>query len=273
MTYETIQSLPLDDRGLLLGDGVFATLRALDGQLLDFDAHYQRLSDACEALSLPPIAADDMRRICLEATSLLGAPQSDLPKSDLIVRFTVTAGSGGRGLVRPQNVQLRTFARAFARPAPPAQVSLCIAAIRRNEYSPTSRHKTLNYLDNVLAREEALRNGFDDALMLNTKGEVACSTVGNIFWFEDNRLITPALDCGVRDGAMRAHVLTAARRLGLEVYEGFHILQAAESEPAYTGAFICNSVTGIVPVSQVGALVPAPHPGLQALKDALTANP
>jgi branched-subunit amino acid aminotransferase/4-amino-4-deoxychorismate lyase len=273
MTDKMMQSLPTDDRGLLLGDGVFATLRALDGQLLDFDAHHQRLTEACEALRLPLITAGDMRQLCLEAVAALVVPENSAPQSDLIVRFTVTAGSGGRGLARPENLQLRLFARAFVRPPPPEQVSLCIAAIRRNEYSPTSRHKTLNYLDNILAREDALRSGFDDALMLNTKDEIACSTAGNIFWFESDRLITPALDCGVRDGAMRAQILTAARHLGLEVHQSFHSLhQIEQNEVAFAGAFICNSVTGIVPVSRLGGLIPAAHPALQALKDALKTN-
>ena len=279
-----LPGIPTDDRGLLLGDGLFATLIARDGELLEFEAHYQRLIDGCEAISLPLIGRDDMQTVCLNA--LKAAEATD---DDLIVRFTLTAGSGGRGLVRPDVLRLRAFARAFPRPKPPVNVSLCLVNIRRNEYSPTSRHKTLNYLDNILARETAIRRGFDDALMLNTKGEIACVTSGNLFWFEDGRLITPALGCGVRDGVMRAAVLNAARALKLEINETFQTLRVGELEAApaavnapyslggrnepqagpFTGAFVSNSVIGILPVSKMGALIPGPHPAFGTIKKKL----
>jgi branched-subunit amino acid aminotransferase/4-amino-4-deoxychorismate lyase len=281
---DQIPTVPTDDRGLLLGDGLFATLIAINGTLQDFEAHYQRLMEGCEAVDLPLIGREDMQRVCSEAVNLQASSQTDL-----VVRFTLTAGSGGRGLMRPEALHLRAFARAFDRPRPPAHLSLGLAMIRRNEFSPTSRHKTLNYLDNVLARAAAVRRGFDDALMLNTKGEVACISAGNLFWFEDGCLITPALACGVRDGVMRHRVIEAARALRIDVKETFHTLRPGDLDAApvpahapysltgrrdapaglFTGAFVCNSVMGVVPVSKIGALIPGPHPAFGALKQKL----
>src|SRR5206468_188812 len=126
--------------------------------------------------------------------------QAGLEASRAAVRVTLTAGSGGRGLERPAALRRRLFATAARADAPTAPASLIVAQVQRNQASPASRLKTLAYLDNVLARREAVAAGADEAVMLNTLGEVACAAAANIFWVRGEAVFTPAAQTGRLDG-------------------------------------------------------------------------
>ncbi len=231
-------TVPHDDRGLLLGDGLFETLLARGGALEHWEAHLARLTAGCATLGLPAPDGAAARRLCERAVE-------DASLSRAAVRLTLTAGSGGRGLDRPAQAQLRLFAVASASPAPVGPARLVTVSVRRNDHSPTSRLKTLSYLDNVLARREA---GGAEALMLNTAGELACAAAANLFWARDGRLLTPALECGVLDGIMRGVVMARARAQGIavdEVRAGREALDGAE------GLFLTNSLIGVRPVSML----------------------
>ncbi|MDB5432555.1 MAG: 4-amino-4-deoxychorismate lyase [Caulobacter sp.] len=232
--------IPHDDRGLTLGDGLFETLLAVAGSLVDFEPHLARMTAGCAALGLPAPDWDEARRLCEAALGSRGGPMA--------VRLTLTAGSGGRGLDRPAKPQPRLFATAADAPVRAGPARLITAAVRRNAGSPASRWKTLAYLDNVLARREAQAAGGDEALMLNTAGEVACAAVANVFWLDDGRLRTPALECGILEGVMRARVIARARAMGLEVAEvrvGRSDLDGVET------IFLTNSLIGMRAVSQL----------------------
>lgn len=231
----SLPQIPGDDRGLLLGDGLFETLLALDGRLVRPEAHLDRMSAGCATLGLPP--PDRAQALALMAQALAGAPP---PRA--AVRLTLTAGSGGRGLDRPAQSRLRMFATAAPAPAPQRPARLITSTVRRSETSPTARLKTLSYLDNVLARAEAAGAGVDEALMLNGRGDVACAAAANVFWIWGGRLFTPALDCGVLAGTMRARVIDAARTMSLNVAE----VRANPGELARAdGAFLTNALIGI----------------------------
>ncbi len=245
-------TVPNDDRGLLLGDGLFETLLARGGALEHWPAHLDRLTAGCAALGLPAPDGAAALRLCERAVE-------DAALSRAAVRLTLTAGSGGRGLDRPAEVQLRMVAAASASPAPTGQAALVTVGVRRNEHSPASRLKTLSYLDNVLARREA--SGGEaagaEALMLNTAGELACAAAANLFWVRDGRLLTPALDCGVLDGIMRGVVIARARARGIAVEEvraGRAALDDAE------GLFLTNSLIGVRPVSTLDGRLVAGSP-------------
>lgn len=227
--------VPGDDRGLTLSDGLFETLLAKDGELVLFEAHLARMDAGCLALDLPPPDPEEALRLCKAAAG----------PGRMAVRLTLTAGSGGRGLDRPDPVRPRLFATAAPSPRPETPVSLTTVSVRRNEGSPASRLKTLAYLDQILARREA--NG-GEALMLNNRGEVACAAAANIFWLEDGMLITPALSCGVLNGIMRGQVLAAAARLGLRALE-VAVPRAALNEAE--AVFLTNSLIGLRPVDSL----------------------
>jgi branched-chain amino acid aminotransferase/4-amino-4-deoxychorismate lyase len=254
-----MDAVPLDDRGLLLGDGLFETLLWRDGELVLAAAHWARMAAGAQALGLPPPSdrLDERARQAVRDAGLAGARAA--------VRVTLTAGSGGRGLDRPADLQPRLFATAAMSPKPVGPASLAIASIRRNEASPTSRLKTLAYLDNVLARREARESGANEAVMLNTKGELACASVANLWWIEAGALVTPADETGCLPGVMRAQVIDAAGKLGIDVRmarTGPDALDRAEA------IFLTSSLAGVRPAHLLGRPF-EPHPRVEALAKAV----
>jgi len=233
-------SIPFDDRGLTLGDGLFETLLADDGELVAFDAHAARLERSCLMLGLPAPDRVGLRAAAAEALADFG-----LETTRSAVRLTWTAGSGGRGLERPAVLAPRLFATAAAAPKPTTPARLVTVDVRRNDTSIAARLKTLSYLDNVLARREALARGADEALMLNTRGEIAGAAAANIFWLEDDRLFTPALDCGVLAGIARGEVMATAAAAGLTVEE---VRARPEALGGAQGVFLTSSLIGLRPV-------------------------
>jgi len=243
--------LPVDDRGFTLGDGLFETLLAVEGRLLNWEAHIDRLHRGCEALGLPKPAPIDCLSVAEDALEAAG------PLRRAAVRVNLTAGSGGRGLDRPDQPGRGLTAGAAPAAEPGRPVRLVISPIRRNEGSPTSRLKSLAYLDNVLARREARLRGADEALMLNNRGELACAAAANLFWIEGRELFTPALDCGVLDGTVRAALL--ARAAVHEVKAGPEALLAADA------LFLTNSLIGLAPVRSLDGRDVEDHPRLAEL--------
>lgn len=238
-------TLPFDvaDRGLLLGDGVFDTALVLRGTIVWRAAHLTRLATACQTLGFTLDVAAVDRAIAAVVTD----------NTDGSLRITVTHGPGPRGLAPPPTPKpkiLVSFAplrtKVFFTP-----LSLHVAAIRRNETSPTSRLKSLNYLDAIFASREAVIHGFDDAVFLNTKEHVACATVGNIVVLDGGRLITPPLADGVLAGTARAALLGLAAIVGLEPIERSLTLEDLAQADA---VFVSNSLKLLSPVSRIGAI-------------------
>lgn len=229
------------DRGFTLGDGLFETVLAVDGEARHLADHAARLAAGCAVLGLPAPSLGDL----IAALPPLGPGRQ-------AVRLTWSAGSGGRGLDRPDPLQPHlTVTAAPAPPAAPARV-VTARSVRRNEQSPASGLKTLAYLDNVLARREALAGGGDEAVMLNTRGEVACAAAANLFWIKDGRVFTPALACGVLPGLARARFMAA--RPVIEIAASRDALDGAD------GIFLTNSLTGVRPVCRLDGRDFSPHP-------------
>jgi branched-chain amino acid aminotransferase/4-amino-4-deoxychorismate lyase len=233
--------IPADDRGLTLGVGLFETMLAIDGVPQFWAEHLHRLARGCARLGLPPPDANDCITGADDALS-----RANLMQGRAALRLTWTGGSGDRGLAGPTSPTPRLIIAASPAPTAPASVSLASVSVRRNPSSPTSRLKTLSYLDNVMARQEAVAAGADEALMLDTDGNLACAAAANLFWFRGDILCTPALDCGVLDGIIRAKILSQAQGLGMAVEE-IHAPQAALAGCA--GAFLTNSLLGVVPIA------------------------
>jgi len=239
--------IPIDDRGFLLGDGLFETVLFKAGRPVLWEAHMARLTRGCLAIGLPP---PDARR--LEAEARRAVADRRLGSARAAVRLTWTAGSGGRGLGRPEPPTPRLVASAAASPRPDGPATVVVSKIRRNARSPSARLKSLGYLDNVLARREAEAAGADEALMLNTAGHAASAAAANLFWITDGRLHTPSLACGVLDGIMRAQVMAAAPVE--EVRASLDTLLQAEA------AFLTNSLIGIRTIRLLAGRFLQPHP-------------
>lgn len=262
-----VEAIRIDpaDRGLLLADGLFETMRARDGRILRPERHWARLSEGARLLGIPlPV---DEPSLAVAARELLLA--NGFVRGEAALRLTLTRGPGPRGLAPPERPTPTMILAAFppADPAPPARAVL-IRSIRRNEFSPTSRIKSLVYLDQILAMRDAVAVGGDEALLCNTAGRLACASAANLFLVVEGRLWTPSVGEGALPGVTRAVLLERARSEGLPVVEAEvspHLLARAEE------VFTTNALRGVRPVASIdGRVLDGPCPGpmtrrLQAL--------
>jgi branched-chain amino acid aminotransferase len=205
-------SLSPFDRGLTLGDGVFETIAVTNSVALWRYEHVQRMAAAAKATGIP----FDPEEVEAAIDAL-----THRAKGSHVLRLTLTRGEVARGLAadgdKPELIgTLQPFDPAL-RFAP---VTLATASTRRNLHSLSSRIKSLSYADNVIAAREAHTHGAEDALMLNSAGRVACTTIGNIFVEIDGGVLTPSLAEGVLPGIMRAEVIRLSKLAGLKLREG-----------------------------------------------------
>ena len=229
------------ERGLLLGDGLFETLLVLNRTPLWGNMHFLRLEASAQELGL----AFDRDGLDDALDDLL----TDAPPGHQVLRVTLTRGSGLRGLAADgTNPSLLLTLDPFDPAMMLTPVTLASTAIRRNPASVSSRHKTLSYIDNIAAAREASAFGAEDALMLNTKGNVACSTIANVFLLMGKSLVTPARDQGILTGIMRQALVHSAARLGFTVEE--RAVKPAELRKA-DAVFLTNSLRFIRPVTSL----------------------
>ncbi len=194
------------DRGLLLGDGVFETIAVRNGVARRLPAHLARLRLGAAVLDIPLPQTDEHLGALVHDTLTANA------LTEAVIRVTLTRGPGGRGIVAPPEPKPTLMISVAPKPALPEPARVIIAQdTRRNEFSPLAQIKSLNYLDNVIARQEAVAQNADDALLLNTAGRVAESTVANIFVLVNGGLITPPISEGALPGVMRAETIRLAR--------------------------------------------------------------
>ena len=237
------------DHGFLYGDGVYETLRAYHGQFFLLERHLVRLRQSCELIGL------DLPKQEKSWPALLEETLRRNKLTDAAVRITISRGQGALGLdpslcPRPTMV---IMAKPF-QPYPPSLkkegVRLEIVEVRRNPISAQSpRIKSLSFLNNILAKQEALRMGGDDALMLNIEGEISECPTSNVFFVKDGDIKTPSVDCGILEGVTRAVVIMLGEEQGLNFEEGRYgareLLEADE-------CFITNTGMEIMPVSRIG---------------------
>lgn len=230
------------DRGLLLGDGLFETMAVYNAKVFDLDAHLERLASGLGVLGF--VGAVDLAKLRAGITRYIAVQEA----ASAVLRVTMTRGAGPRGLAPPEAPRPTIFMTLSPMPAArKTPLSLHVAtATRRNEHSALSRIKALPYLDNVLALSEARAHGADEALMLNTRGTIACATAANVFVVREGRLETPPVSDGALPGTMRALVLCLAKEAGLApVEKSLHVKELAEADEV----ILTNSISRVVEAS------------------------
>jgi branched-chain amino acid aminotransferase len=207
------------DHGLLYGDGVFEGLRSYGGNVFRLDEHLSRLWNSAKAILLEiPISRAEMARAVNETLSANGI-------TDGYVRLVVTRGAGTLGLdpnrtANPQVIIIADHIAVYPEELYRNGLEIITASTMRNHPQALNpRIKSLNYLNNILAKIECMQAGCMEALMLNHKGEVAECTADNIFLVRDGVLLTPPTDAGVLEGITRESVIQLARESGREVRE------------------------------------------------------
>jgi branched-chain amino acid aminotransferase len=243
------------DHGLLYGDGVFEGIRFYGGRVFRLEAHLERLERSAAAIELDvPYSRDELRDALAAVVAHAGA-------ADGYVRLVVTRGEGDLGLdprscKRPTTFLAAAPLRVFAESA---GVAVVVASTRQAGPDVVDpRIKSLNYLNRLLARLEAIRAGADEAIMLNARGLIAEGTTDNVFLVRAGVLLSPPASDGALEGITRDVVLGLARELGIETREqslGTYDLRVADE------VILVGTGAGLVPVRSVDGRTLTPSPG------------
>jgi branched-chain amino acid aminotransferase len=236
------------DHGLLYGDGVFEGLRSYGGKVFRLREHIKRLYESAQAIWLAiPMSQSEMCDAVNEAVRINKI-------GDGYIRLVATRGAGTLGLDpnRCGNPQVIIIADTISLYPPELyEKGLEIVTVSVQRMSPAAlspRIKSLNYLNNILAKIEGLQAGCIEALMLNHKGEVAECTGDNIFLVRRGVLMTPPLEAGILAGITRDAVIEVARGAGIDVREmplTKHDVYIADE------CFLTGTAAEVVPVVKV----------------------
>jgi len=247
------------DHGFLYGDGLFETMRAYQKKIFRLEQHLQRLFLSLEYLKFPiPFSFDSLKEAIyktIEANRL----------EDAYIRLNVTRGEGATvpdpSTCKTPNVIIITreylpYANALYQKGYKGK----IVSVRPSPHMPTVNMKTLNFLNNIIAKMEAKESGFNEGIMINTEGFVTEGTVSTLFMFKENLLSTPAKEEGLLPGITRQAILEIAEAEALKTKEAKitlkELLEADE-------AFLTNSLIEIMPLVEIdghpiGKGVPGP---------------
>ncbi|UNC92385.1 aminotransferase class IV [Candidatus Contubernalis alkaliaceticus] len=247
------------DRGFLYGDGLFETLRVYQGKVFLAEQHLTRLFRASSLLQIP--IDKDMKKYDEIFKKVIRMNQL----GEGFLRLSLSRGVGKRGLLPQDSTNSvvivvpnftipyseETYLKGFT--------AVIINNTRRNPFSPLSKLKTLNYLDNIIAKMEAEERKAEEGLLLNVFGNLSGGTVSNLFIIKNRILFTPTLNCGILNGITRQRVIELAARKNIEIKEKSlnpnRLFDAQE-------AFLTNSLMEIMPLVQVdGNLVGNGEPG------------
>jgi branched-chain amino acid aminotransferase len=247
------------DHGLLYGDGVFEGLRVYHGKIFECDAHLDRLFCSAKAIRLGiPLSREQLRAAMQEAVTANGF-------RDCYIRLIITRGVGNLGLnpnlcERPSVIVIADLISMYPRDMYENGMAVITASVIRphpNSLSP--RIKSLNYLNNILAKIEANDAGVPEAIMLNGEGNVAECTADNIFVVRDQKVFTPGTSDGILEGITRKVIIALCAKLQISLTEKSlqrHDLYIADE------CFLTGSGAEVVPVTKIdGRVIGNEKPG------------
>ena len=231
------------DRGFQYGDGLFETMRVLNGSPFRWEQHWERLARGAAFLNIPlPFESRELRAMGAQLITTNRMPDS-------LLRLAVSRGVGRQGY-SPKGAARTTMVMS-SHPAPaidlqrPPRWRVVISAFRLPANEALAQFKTANKLPQVLARAEADAGHADEALLQNTDGYVVEGASSNFFWVEPDAVCTPPLASGILAGVTRAVVLEICRDLGLAIREATVVPDQLRQAQ---GVFLSLSSFGIVEV-------------------------
>ncbi|MCA1632446.1 MAG: aminotransferase class IV [Acidobacteria bacterium] len=233
--------LPAVAGAALYGRGVFTTLAVYGGLPFLWDAHWSRLNDHARRAGVECPFDEEETRASLARLIEKNKVERGRARVTILARGSggiwqeaadagSEGGEGGDGVVVVGNGGARAsdllILTGEARRADEETLALTISPFRANTHSPLAGLKTVNYLAHVLSLEEARSRDFDEALVLNERGEVASATMANIFWVKHGTVYTPALATGALAGTTRARVIELAEEMAVPLVEGVQDIHA-----------------------------------------------
>ncbi|MDI3280337.1 MAG: aminotransferase class IV [Bacillota bacterium] len=239
------------DAGFLYGFGVFETLRSYQGRPFLLDRHLQRLFSSARTLGLRSAFSEaEITQATLRLLEINGL-------SDAYIKIVLSKKgetSPGTHFKEPSDSNLLIIARELHAYSPELYargMKAVVVDIRQNEGSPLPHLKSLNFLNNLLAREEARQKGADEGILLNNHGLVVEGAMSNLFLVKGGIILTPSPETGLLPGVTRAVVMELARGIGHPVQERkISLSELLEAEEC----FLTNSLMEIMPVSSIGEI-------------------
>lgn len=235
------------DHGLLYGDGVFEGVRIYNGNIFKLKAHVERLYASARSIDLTiPVTPRKMAEIWKETVQKNPGCEYLRP---VVTRGVGTLGIDARRCPKASVIVIADKIQLYPKECYEIGLNVCTVATMRNHPAATNpRVKSLNYLNNVMARMEATLADCQEALMLNHKGEISECSGDNIFLIKNGKLYSPSIDAGILEGITRECVVGLARKHGIEVKEislsRFDVYVADE-------CFLTGTAAEIVPVAKV----------------------
>lgn len=236
------------DHGLLYGDGVFEGIRVYSGKIFESRAHLRRLYDSAKAIRLEiPLAMEDFEAKIYETVKANGF-------TDCYIRAVVTRGPGDLGIDPKKSGAPCVFIIADTISIYPKEMYangmsvITSSYIRNHPNSTPARIKSLNYLNNVLAKMEANDAGVPEAIMLNHLGNVAECTADNLFLVRDGVVTTPGKDQCVLEGVTRGVIMRLCLRNDIPIRE-----EAVQRHDVYVADELFATGTGaeVMPITKV----------------------
>ncbi|HWE03901.1 MAG TPA: branched-chain-amino-acid transaminase [Tepidisphaeraceae bacterium] len=247
------------DHGLLYGDGVFEGIRIYHGKIFEWAAHVRRLFDSAKAIRLTVPYPGEQLKAAVEETAKANA------FTDCYVRLVVTRGVGYLGLSPMKCANPTVFIISDTIEMYPKEVYengmaiITASVIRNHPNALSSRVKSLNYLNSIMAKLEAVDAGVPEAILLNHEGNVAECTADNIFIVSHGSVYTPTTHDGILEGVTRQLILDLCKRLGVPAFEKTlqrHDLYIADE------CFLTGTGAEVVPVTKIdGRQVGGGSPG------------
>ena len=252
--------IPICDRGLLYGDGFFTTALVVQGEVLNWQGHWQRLQSSAFRLGFLPLSEKTLLR---DIDAVLEVLSGALEGAMLVLKIVITRGCGGRGYQLPENtkpniiIQLLDFpvniANSELKPSDNYQVwylsevkaTVCQTAWGHQPLLAGIKH--LNRLENVMARTE-LGNNFDEGIMLDLDGIVISGTQSNICLIKNQQIITPVLNKSGVQGSLLVRLKSFLLLQGWKWLERpFNLSELKQADEV----FFCNAVRGVMPMKQL----------------------
>ena len=247
------------DHGLLYGDGVFEGIRCYNGNVFKFSEHIDRLYDSARAISMEiQLTRDELKDAVintLKANNL----------KDSYIRLVVTRGVGKLGLnpficAESQVIIITDFIQLYSKELYEKGLdAIIVPTIRNHSDALNPNVKSLNYLNNILAKIECINAGATEGIMLNKDGYVAEGTGDNIFIVKDNGIVTPPTTAGILIGITRNVVIELANEAGMTVKE-----EQLTRDDLYNAdeCFLTGTAAEIIPVVNLdGRKIASGKPG------------
>lgn len=226
------------DNGFFFGLGVFETILIKNNQPILLKEHLDRLNIGLKTLNINNYIEEEYARDQIKK----------LPGDNCAVKITVS----------DKNILFNKRDIPYKEEDYKIGFSLKVSNIRRNPSSPITYIKSINYIDNILEKQKAIDEGYNEVLFLNWKDQVTEGSLSNIFFVKDNKLYTPLVECGLLEGILRSWIISR-----YEVTQGHFTLEDIQKSD---GAFLTNSIMGIMKVSKIEDVIMHTCPNINKLQ-------